>query len=385
MSSLDEDQKVYYGLEKHSLEFIAVHTQSYVGLCGVTMSETDVRHNKKDKNEKRFSPDHYHGENNEWFMFQSSIPPHLDEPRAKRAPHQHLAEQRREYNQNSDTRTVEENLGDREWYREASGVLHQDRCWPERGKESSKRSIPGRSQEAVGGASYKSCGSLRNMSTVNLYVQELLLPSVFASMATSYEEIYRPTYLAATMNEEEERKPGFHTGHVIVYKQVVHQHQDGGDSGYCVTFNTGSYTGGYLVFADLGLVFRYQPGDTVIFRSRALYHGVTSWIPDGDVDRWGVTPGRVAHVLYTKLNATQFTKGKGPGWVRKTNVGTMPQYEHPRVEEDFPSHKDLKNNLSLVRHLGFHNTVFRPSKHYEAEKIRLPSHSSYISDIVLAT
>jgi hypothetical protein len=110
MSGLDENEKVYHGLEKHSLEFIAVHTQSYVGLYGVTMGKSDVRHNNHKENWKCFSPDHYYGKRNEWFMFQSSMPPHLGKP-APGAPHQYLAEQRREYNQNSDTRTVEENLG----------------------------------------------------------------------------------------------------------------------------------------------------------------------------------------------------------------------------------------------------------------------------------
>jgi hypothetical protein len=70
-----------------------------------------------------------------------------------------------------------------------------------------------------------------------------------------YERTYRKTYHAAALSVEAATKPGFHTSHVIIYKQVVHQHQDEGDSGFCVTFNTGCYTGGYLVFADLGLIF----------------------------------------------------------------------------------------------------------------------------------
>lgn len=59
-----------------------------------------------------------------------------------------------------------------------------------------------------------------------------------------------------------------------------------------------------------------------IFRSGSLYHGVTTWLPKGDVKENGITPGRVAHVFTTHKEAMRQTEDKEPGWRFWTSGGT---------------------------------------------------------------
>ncbi|PVF91921.1 hypothetical protein CPB86DRAFT_845750 [Serendipita vermifera] len=225
------------------------------------------------------------------------------------------------------------------WYYERRGVRHLDQLWNEQGKAYSEDMVLSRSTDLLNGSSYITEGNTGWMGTVNLYVQELLLPKVIATFPRQYYEDYRRTYRRATLNQIEDASPGIHTGHVIVQKQPIHQHRDSGDSGFCVTFCTGSFDGGYLVLADLGLVFLYRPGDILMFRSCALYHGVTTWLPRGDISPLGITPGRTAHVLYTKDCTVEYTKGKYPGWAWKTNVGKKAdpnKDDFPEIVEEFP-------------------------------------------------
>lgn len=135
----------------------------------------------------------------------------------------------------------------------------------------------------------------------------------------------------------------FHTGHVIVYKKQVYQHQDKNDTNFCLTFAHGEYTGGHMCMPELGHevhlyvsprfvfdrpdVLRYRPGHVAVFRSGTIYHGVTTWRPEGDVSEIGITPGRVAHVFTTHQSTMEGTKEKEPGWKAFTAGGLQPKDE----------------------------------------------------------
>jgi hypothetical protein len=332
-SKEDKSKRVYDGLPPHSLDYISVHTQSYIGVHGVHQGVSDVRHDRRGTNGARFSRKHYIGEENDKFLFTSTVPPQQKTAIPNQGRHQTIKQLREAATAETDSaKKIETEI---KWYWENVGVKHVDRMWPEQGKEGLIPALS-RSTDLFQGACYRVGSAKRFCTYVNQYVQELLLPAVLATIPQEYDEIYRKTFLAASLDESEERQPGFHTGHAVVWKSVVHQHQDGGDSGLCVIFCTGSFTGGYLVFPDLDLVFRYRPGDVILFRSKALYHGVTTWVPTGDINEFGVTPGRVAHVLYTKASAIEQAKDQLPGWARTTNMGREPDIVRDRFPEDFP-------------------------------------------------
>jgi hypothetical protein len=371
MSAISDDDKVYDGLPEHSQDFISVHTQSYIGTRGVEVCATDVRHNNHGNNAARHTKEHYISGHHQYFLFESAFPPQFNDQLQKKDRshqfHQAFAKWKQQKHQWE--------RGELRWYRELSGVSHLDYLWNEQGKKTSQFSLA-RSKDLLTSSSYKVGASLHQMMEVNTYIQELLLPHVLATIPNEYDK-YRDTYRAAALSEEQAAKPGFHTGHAIVYKQVVHQHQDEDDSGYCITFNTGKYGGGYLVFADLGMVFRYQPGDVLIFRSSALFHGVTEWWPEGDISSLGVTPGRVAHVFYTKQVTIERLHGKQEGWGYATNVGKAPDIERDRVKEHFRTNDCPHNMLTMVRRLGLKTMISKTANIKEVTV--LPSHSQYLS------
>jgi hypothetical protein len=75
MSGISEKDQTYHGLSQLSIDYIAVNTQSHLGVFPAKPGKTDVRHNQLDKNRQRFPSDHYHGELFETFLFQSSVRP----------------------------------------------------------------------------------------------------------------------------------------------------------------------------------------------------------------------------------------------------------------------------------------------------------------------
>jgi hypothetical protein len=332
------DNKVYHGLEQLNLDYISVNTQSHLGVYPAKPGETDVRHNKLNDNSKRFPNGHYHGNKFETFLFQSKLSPQQSTPLPTHGRHQAIGKARRYWHlERKDWQPMPEPR----WYHAPCGVKHLDRLWFEQGKENAEDAFPTRSSDLLTGAGYRTGSGLRFMRHVNLYVQEILLPRVLATYPGEYEHCYRGSFRVAALDEDEEARPGFHTGHVIVQNQPIHQHMDGGDSGFCTTFCTGSFEGGYAVFPDFGLVFHYRPGDVLMFRSKALYHGVTTWVPKGDINRLGVMPGRTAHVLYTKASSVDFTKGMGSGWAHLTNVGRELKPRHRNhVPNEFAVEKD---------------------------------------------
>lgn len=94
------------------------------------------------------------------------------------------------------------------------------------------------------------------METVDRHLQGILAPYLSACAGDEYA-LMRKSFRAAALNETEQDGPGFHTGHVIVYNEAVHQHLDAEDSGLCVTFCTGRFEGGLMYFPDLEKAFLY--------------------------------------------------------------------------------------------------------------------------------
>jgi hypothetical protein len=357
----DHKQKAYHGLSALELDFIAVNTQSHLGVFPAKVGETDIRHNNRGDNRERFAPAHYHGQNFETFLFQSAIPPQQSSPLPKHARHQAIAKAREQWKSGQ---KHWQPTPEAKWYFVPCGVKHLDRLWYEQAMDNAEDAVPVRSSDLMTGPGYSTTSSLRFMRLVNLYVQQIMLPRVVATFPEEYEGFHRPVFRVSALDKDEETAPGFHTGHVLVYNQPVHQHMDGGDSGYCVTFCTGSFDGGYVVFPDLGLVFLYRPGDVLMFRSKALYHGVTTWVPKGDINPLGVFPGRTAHVLYTKDSAMKWALKKGSGFVYKSGASKEPVvYERWKPHQFTTEHDEMfkqvrraaintKKNLHKVKEIS---------------------------------
>lgn len=108
----------------------------------------------------------------------------------------------------------------------------------------------------LGGTVYRTEAALHYLKTANLSIQRILTPYVIASIGTEYEGM-RTSFLAASLDLEEEMSHGLFTGQAIVYNEVIHQHVDSEDAGVCVTFCAGRFDGGYMYFPDLDMGFRY--------------------------------------------------------------------------------------------------------------------------------
>ena len=53
------------------------------------------------------------------------------------------------------------------------------------------------------------------------------------------------------------------------------------------------------------ILFRYKPGDAIIFYSDALYHSILPWVPDAMTSEDSLTPGRVSYVYTTHQNTVE--------------------------------------------------------------------------------
>ena len=111
---------------------------------------------------------------------------------------------------------------------------------------------------------------------------------------------YKEAFAAGVWLPED---PGPLLGQAIVYKLQVKPHQDKKDGGPTAIFNVGQYSGGDLYFTDLDLKFSYKPGDIFIFPAGDLHHAVGDWKPVGHVNKYGIVPGRIGHVLFSQKSA----------------------------------------------------------------------------------
>ncbi|KAJ3476324.1 hypothetical protein NLI96_g11237 [Meripilus lineatus] len=84
--------------------------------------------------------------------------------------------------------------------------------------------------------------------------------------------------------------------------------------------DNGAFTGGEAVLPDLGLKFRYAPGDILIFFSDALYHSILPWTPSVKAKDDFLSPGRVSWVFNTHRDILK--KFLGDDWEKWVYDGT---------------------------------------------------------------
>jgi hypothetical protein len=157
----------------------------------------------------------------------------------------------------------------------------------------------------------------------------------FPDIAARYRSTYQKVSPALNITPH-----ALFTGHVVVHNMVVHQHRDKSDGNMCAIFHHDNCEGGALVLPQLhaahGYVFhtriylilfdilRYASGHVAVFHSQAVYHGVSTWGPRGDVDDDGIPPGRTAHV-FTTHKATIENSAKLPDrYAAQTANGMLP-------------------------------------------------------------
>lgn len=85
-----------------------------------------------------------------------------------------------------------------------------------------------------------------------------------------------------------------------------------------------------------------------------LYHGVTTWKPEGPIDPNGIFPGRVGYVLFTKDVTVARLVGRPEGYMRRTAYETSP----------------LAPNMTFVPHNTSEGPVHKPMGDNEYGKIR---------------
>jgi hypothetical protein len=367
MDNITKGTRKYHGLEAHNLEYISVNTQHHLGVFPPHPHKTD---SDQQDNYESFPAQHYHGDNSQYFLFQSVPPQKPVLP--LRNKHGQIKATQPILNQGSSKE--EDKNSNPSWYYEPCGIRYLDRlCFEDRG-EHEEAPMPGRSKDLFHTLTAFTNSSKRFMRVVNLYMQEILLPRVVAAFPDEYESHNRTIYRISALNEDEERRPGCLNAHTIMHKLPVQQHLNSDDADFCVLVCTGSFEGGYVVFPDLNLVFLHRPGDILIFRSKILYHGVTTWVPKGDVDKFGVTPGRTSHMLHTKSSIIPFFKGKGLGWAHRMGIGEEadPMDDEPRVivKEDFQ-----------VEHCETFRVV-RNQANYCSHRDKSPGRAIYLSEHV---
>lgn len=93
------------------------------------------------------------------------------------------------------------------------------------------------------------------MENTNIYLQECVAPLFYAACGKELYMELRKSFRASALSESEEDGEGFHTGHAVVYNDVVHRHVDNEDTGYCVITCAGSFDGGHLYLPELGMGF----------------------------------------------------------------------------------------------------------------------------------
>jgi hypothetical protein len=101
-------------------------------------------------------------------------------------------------------------------------------------------------------------------------------------------------------------------GFVINISACTDAHADVGDKLLCVVIPFGRFTGGELVLHELGLVFRMQPGDVLIFPSWKINHY--------NLHFQGI---RVSIVMHTDKHGDQ--------WVEDANKWVHHVFRHSQV------------------------------------------------------
>lgn len=227
---------------------------------------------------------------------------------------------------------------------ESVGTLHMVQCWGEQGKPVSKvllmlytmLTLP-QHNPGIPSADLRGHGSADRMKEARayLYATELQSNYIDKILAANDPEMYN--ILRGSANASRwytELNAGCTVGLATVWKCQVAPHIDRHDWELCVIVCGGNYSGGHLYLPDLDLcleygffsdfkspylyfIYRYKPGDIVIFRSPYLYHGIGPWEPGPMLPGHTCTPGRVSWVHFTHEDVVEHMVGKEPGYFAK--------------------------------------------------------------------
>ncbi|KAI0337478.1 hypothetical protein BDW22DRAFT_1339734 [Trametopsis cervina] len=150
-----------------------------------------------------------------------------------------------------------------------------------------------------------------------------LLTAIVEDLFPQESAAMKQAFKAGRCYREEEN--GSFLGHAIIWKLQTEVHQDASDHGICICIPTGAFSGGELFLPDLkAKLRRYGRGDIVVFRSRALVHGVFTWKPVGISNTNSVSAGRVSHVFFNHDTAFNILKNKPVEWRMRTAGGALP-------------------------------------------------------------
>ncbi|KAJ7738571.1 hypothetical protein B0H16DRAFT_91964 [Mycena metata] len=120
--------------------------------------------------------------------------------------------------------------------------------------------------------------------------------------------------------------------HATVYKLQVHLRREELDVGPTISFPTGYFKGGAIIFTDLRAKFEYSAGHICFSMTHHLYHAVEKWeaIPcPPEVAQRRITPGRISTVHFMHLNTLQELKDKPRDWLVRTNGGVNSVIHQP--------------------------------------------------------
>ena len=108
-----------------------------------------------------------------------------------------------------------------------------------------------------------------------------------------YNDCYQKTRADGKLGVLDDGENGIQSGHAFLINAKANPHKDKGDvkRGWTITYQWGDFSGGEVVFLDLGLKFGQQQGDILMAPASVLTHMVLEH--QGD---------RYSHVWYTKAN-----------------------------------------------------------------------------------
>ncbi|TFK65352.1 hypothetical protein BDN72DRAFT_773420 [Pluteus cervinus] len=147
-------------------------------------------------------------------------------------------------------------------------------------------------------------------------IRELAAGMLHACDESMYQEY--GTAFDAGVWEQQDKGPWL--ARAIVYKSQVELHRDNNDLGLSLSFACGHFTGGAMLFPELGLKLAYNPGDVILSYAGRLSHKVTTWKPTAYYPA-GITPGRIGTVFFFPKHSLQKLCGKPPGWGLDTGYG----------------------------------------------------------------
>ncbi|KAJ7751085.1 hypothetical protein B0H16DRAFT_839413 [Mycena metata] len=208
---------------------------------------------------------------------------------------------------------------------ERSGAYHHCHAWKQQGTKVND----------VIGPSADMTGSSEHVSAVKEFFvwtteATIFVAEIFKELFPAEYETYAKDFAHGAWIRED---PGPFLCHVTVYKLQVFLHRDGLDGGPTVTFPTGYFKGGAMIFTDVRA--KYSAGHICFAMAHHLYHAVEKWeaIPcPPEVAQRRITPGRISTVHFMHLKTLQTLEDKSKDWLIQTNGGVnsvIPQPLNP--------------------------------------------------------